>query len=82
MTGPHDESLALILERLGDFLKRPLTEADLDQGYDSLGADSMDMVALAFELEKAIGRPVLPELFLQHETIRAALDAILSEPST
>jgi hypothetical protein len=37
----------------------------------------MDMVALAFELEKARGIPVMPEIFLQHETIAAALEQIL-----
>lgn len=68
-----------MLERLSTFLGRPVTEADLQSGYDSLGADSMDMVALAFELERAIGKPILPELFLQHETIAEALDAIFGD---
>lgn len=81
MSAAAEHILPLILDRLGEFLNRPLTEADLDQSYDRLGADSMDMVALAFELEKAVGRPVLPELFLQHDTIRGALDAILSDPA-
>ena len=71
---------ALILERLSDYLKRPVTEADLNQGYEALGADSMDMVALAFELEKAAVIKILPEVFLQHDTIRSALDAILANP--
>jgi acyl carrier protein len=74
-----DDVLALVRERLSEFLKRPLTDADLDQAYAELGADSMDMVVLAFELEKMIGRPVLPELFLQHDTIRGALDVILAD---
>lgn len=71
---------ALILERLSDYLKLPVTEADLNQGYEALGADSMDMVALAFELEKAADIKILPEVFLQYDTIRSALDAILANP--
>lgn len=72
----------LILERLSEYLKRPVTEDDLNQGYEALGADSMDMVALAFELERAAEVKILPEVFLQHETIRGALDAILADPRT
>jgi len=66
--------IALSVERLSKFLGRPFTEAELDQPYDALGADSMDMVVLAFELEKHLGQRVEPELFLQHPTIRRALD--------
>ena len=64
----------LTVERLGKFLGRPFTEAELDQPYDALGADSMDMVVLAFELEKHLDQQIEPELFLQHPTIRQALD--------
>lgn len=62
------------VERLSKFLGRPFTEAELDKPYDELGADSMDMVVLAFELEKHLGQRIEPELFLQHPTIRLALD--------
>ncbi len=70
--------IALSVERLGKFLGRPFTEAELDQPYDALGADSMDMVVLAFELEKHLGQRVEPELFLQHPTIRQALDDLIA----
>lgn len=75
-----EKANALILDRLSDYLKRPITEADLNQGYEALGADSMDMVALAFELEKAAEIKILPEVFLQYDTLRGALDAILADP--
>lgn len=70
--------MPLILDRLSHFLGRRVERSELDSGYDSLGADSMDMVALAFELEKARGVPVSPEIFLQHETIAGALEQILN----
>jgi acyl carrier protein len=76
MTEEH--VIRLILEKLGKFLGRPVTEAELDGGYESLGADSMDMVVLAFELEKILGRKVSPETFLQHSTIRGALMAMMA----
>lgn len=72
----EDETRALVLERLSSFLERPITVKDLDQGYDSLGADSMDMVAISFEVEKAYGIPVLPEVFLQYDTLNQALSTL------
>jgi acyl carrier protein len=68
-----------ILERLSIFLNHPFREEDLDQGYDTLGADSMDMVVLAFELENLLGTTIKPEVFMQHESIRGAIDAIMEE---
>ena len=68
-----DEARPLILEKLSTFLGRPIGADQLDSSYEALGADSMDMVALAFELEKLSGKPFKPELFLQHDTIDAAL---------
>jgi len=70
--------ITMAVERLAKFLRREFTEADLELSYDSLGADSMDMVVLAFELEKHLGTPVEPEIFLQHETIRSALDELIA----
>jgi len=77
MTQTHP-IISLSTERLTKFLGREFTEADLDLSYDALGADSMDMVVLAFELEKHLGKPVEPEVFLQFDTIRAALDDLIS----
>lgn len=74
-----DEARPIILEKLGAFLGRPVTDADLNTNYEALGADSMDMVALAFELEKVTGRPFMPELFLQHDTIVSALTSFFAD---
>jgi acyl carrier protein len=74
-----EEARPIILERLSGFLGRQLTYADLACGYDELGADSMDMVALAFELETLAERPFYPELFLQHDTIQAALVSFFAD---
>lgn len=76
---PDAAITALILERLSEFLDRPVHEHELDKGYDALGADSMDMVVLAYELEKLLGRKVVPEVFMQHDTIRGALDALMTQ---
>ena len=45
----------IAIEKLSKFLKRPITEEDLHKSYDALGADSMDMVVLAFEIEQEHG---------------------------
>ncbi|KAB7615947.1 acyl carrier protein [Amylibacter sp. SFDW26] len=72
------ELIDLSLERLQKFLGREVSEKDLDIGYDSLGADSMDMVVLAFDLEQHLGKPIAPEIFLEHETLRAALEDVIA----
>lgn len=74
----YDEARPHIFEKLGVFLNRPIADADLDMTYEQLGADSMDMVALAFALEQLTGRAFEPELFLQHGTIRDALNAFFA----
>jgi acyl carrier protein len=74
-----DDALPFILEKLTVYLKRPVSEADLHQSYASLGTDSMDMVALAFELEKFSGLRVVPEIFLQYDTITDALGAVFAD---
>lgn len=68
-----EEAMPTILETLSRFLNREITVEDLSGGYESLGADSMDMVALAFELEQMTGRVFEPEMLLQKETIHDAL---------
>lgn len=67
---------ALVLAKLSEYLGREVNAGELDQGYDHLGADSMDMVVLAHELERAMNIVIMPEFFIQYPTIRAALDAL------
>ena len=66
----------IAIEKLSKFLKRPITEEDLYKSYDALGADSMDMVVLAFEIEQEYGIEILPEVFLQYDSIHEALNSI------
>lgn len=66
----------IAIEKLSKFLKRPITEEDLHKSYDALGADSMDMVVLAFEIEQEYGIEILPEVFLQYDSIHEALNSI------
>lgn len=63
-------------ERLSEYLERQVTEDDLVLGYHEIGADSSDVVVLAFELEKWIGHPIEPELFLKYESVAEALELV------
>lgn len=74
-----EEVLPQVLERLSSILQREITEADLKLGHESLGADSMDMVVLAYELESIVGGSIKPEIFLQHDSILGALEAVLEQ---
>lgn len=77
MTDP--EITQLVVAKLSEYLERKIVPADLEKGYDSLGADSMDMVALAFELERSLEVKILPEKFLQYDSINSAVSAILNK---
>jgi acyl carrier protein len=76
-----NEIKALIIEQLSRYLDRQCTEKELNEPYDRLGADSMDMVVLAYELEKALGRKIMPEHFMRYHSIQEALDALIIEES-
>ena len=62
---------------MSKYLEREIIVEDLDKNYEELGADSVDLVSLAFEVEKEFNIEILPEIFLEHRTIRKALDHIL-----
>lgn len=72
----------LVVAKLSEYLEREIVPADLEKGYDSLGADSMDMVVLAFELERTLEVKILPEIFLQYDSINGAVHAILNNINT
>jgi acyl carrier protein len=72
-----DEIISFILKRLSKFIGRPIESDDLDAEYGSLGADSMDMVVLAYDLEKELNIIIKPEIFMQHDNVRGALDEII-----
>ena len=73
----NDEILSFILGRLSQLIGRPVEDGDLDNEYNMLGADSMDMVVLAYELEKLLKITIMPEVFMQHDSVRGALDSII-----
>jgi len=74
----RDQLEPIVIKRLSEFLGRPFQAEQLNQSYDSLGADSMDMVILAHELESVVGKKINPELFMQHDSLNASLDALFS----
>ena len=69
------EKFALL--KLEEFLARPVSNEDLDMDYASLGADSMDVIVLTFELEERLGVEIDPEFFFQYDNLRQALTAAL-----
>jgi len=74
----RDQLEPIVVKRLSEFLGRPFNAEQLNQSYDTLGADSMDMVILAHELESVVGKKINPELFMQHDSLNASLDALFS----
>jgi len=74
----RDQLEPIVVKRLSEFLGRPFDAKQLNESYDSLGADSMDMVILAHELEGVIGKKINPELFMQHDSLNASLDALFT----
>lgn len=69
------EKFALL--KLEEFLARPVRTEDLHMDYASLGADSMDVIVLTFELEERLGVEIDPEFFFQYDNLRQALTAAL-----
>ena len=69
------ERFALL--KLEEFLARPVSTEDLDMDYASLGADSMDVIVLTFELEERLGVEIDPEFFFQYDNLIQALTAAL-----
>jgi acyl carrier protein len=70
-----------ITTKLSEFLGRTVAIEDLDIDIEGLGADSMNLVVLAFELENYLDKKIRPEIFFQHKTIRSALEEIISSKS-
>ena len=76
----HEEKFtALTIKYLEKSLSRSIQLEDLSKPYDALGADSMDMVVLASELEKLVEFPIDPEVFLRFESVEKAISFLCTE---
>jgi acyl carrier protein len=73
-----EEANQITLEILGTFLERDVTEKDLLMSLEQLGADSLDMLSIAFEVEKKFGVKIEIEMFLDQDTLKDAVLAVLA----
>ncbi|MDA9175824.1 acyl carrier protein [Alphaproteobacteria bacterium] len=73
-----EEANQIALEILGTFLERDVTEKDLLMSLDQLGADSLDMLSIAFEVEKKFGVKIEIEIFLDQDTLKDAILAVMA----
>ena len=73
------EANEIALELLGKHLQREVGEADLLLSYDELGADSLDMLSMSFEIEKRFNIRVEVESFLAEENLRDGILSVLSQ---
>ena len=73
------EANEIALELLGKYLQREVGEADLLLSYDELGADSLDMLSMSFEIEKRFNIRVEVESFLAEDNLRDGILSVLSQ---
>jgi len=66
---------------LGSVLDRTIKDKQLDRALVDLEMDSLDTVALAFELENELGHEIRPEIFMEEKTLNECLDTLLEELS-
>ena len=73
--------LAGALRRAAAMAGVPVEAIDETATIDSLGLESADAVILAMEAEEVLGREIEVGVFFQHDTIAAAVDALLGPPA-
>ena len=76
-----DELESLTLRVLSKVLNREISQKDLKSTLTSLGADSLDIVSLAFELETELDElvDINPEIFMQNMSLNESIDALHAE---
>ena len=76
-----DELESLTLRVLSKVLNREISQKDLKSTLTSLGADSLDIVSLAFELETELDElvDINPEIFMQNMSLNESIDALYAE---
>jgi len=77
----RDELESLTLQVLSKVLNREISQKDLKSTLTSLGADSLDIVSLAFELETELDElvDINPEIFMQNMSLNESIDALYAE---
>lgn len=67
-----------LLKTLGDLLRRPIDQHEIDRSFFDIGLSSADMVSLAREIDHTVGIKIPPSALFEHVTI-PALAAYLGE---
>jgi len=75
----HRDEVALkVRELLAETLHRDVGEIGLDDRLEDLGAASVDLITLVFELEDAFGRTLEDEDIAGLTTVRSVVDLLLA----
>jgi acyl carrier protein len=67
-----------VRELLAETLHRDVGEIGLDDRLEDLGAASIDLITLVFELEDAFGRTLEDEDIARLTTVRSVVDFLLA----
>ena len=63
----------IALEILSNHFNREVSEDELLMPLDQLGADSLDMLAIAYQIEKKFDVKIEIEIFLDQDTLQDAI---------
>jgi len=83
MTEPlhRDEVTLKVRELLAETLHRDLGEIGLDDRLEDLGAASVDLITLVFELEDTFGYTLEDEDIARLTTVRSVVDFLVGSPA-
>jgi acyl carrier protein len=74
----RDQVTLKVRELLAETLHREIGEIGLDDRLEDLGAASIDLITLVFELEDAFGRTLEDEDIAGLTTVRSVVDFLLA----
>jgi acyl carrier protein len=74
----RDQVELKVRELLAETLHRDVGEIGLDDRLEDLGAASIDLITLVFELEDAFGRTLEDEDIARLTTVRSVVDFLLA----
>jgi acyl carrier protein len=74
----RDQVTQKVRELLAETLHRDIGEIGLDDRLEDLGAASIDLITLVFELEDAFGRTLEDEDIAGLTTVRSVVDFLLA----
>lgn len=67
------EANEIALEILSNHFNREVSEDELLMPLDQLGADSLDMLSIAYQIEKKFDVKIEIEIFLDQDTLQDAI---------